>query len=139
MVAKKLKKRKPRNKQALFTKIFWVASCSFLFVYLAFANVKIFIQRHENSGSLKQLEVNVSSLKSSQEKLSLELGATATPEYLERVAREEFGYKKEGEQVVVVKKEESKQAQAGQASGLQFIQNIINWISEKLNKSATPE
>lgn len=134
MVAKKFKKRKSHSKQALVTKIFWIASCIFLFIYLAFANAKIFLQRHENSNNLKQLDNATSSLKSEQQKLSAELGATIGPEYLEKVAREEFGYKKQGEQVVVVKKEDNKQGQISQPAGLQFFQNIINWITEKLGK-----
>ena len=136
MLAKKSKKRKPQNKQALVTRIFWIASCLFLFVYLAFANVKIFLQRHENSNSLKQLSSAAASLESSQRKLNVELGATTTSEYVEKVAREDFGYKKEGEQVVVVKKEESKQGQIAQTNNWQFIQDIINWFTAKMGKAA---
>lgn len=130
MVARKSKKRKPRNKQALVTKIFWVASFSFLFVYLAFANVRIFLQRHENSISLKKLNDTAASLQTQKDRLNAELGMTTTPEYLEKVAREEFGYKKAGEQVVVVKKEEAKGSTADQANNLQFLQNIIDWVTD---------
>lgn len=132
MVAKKSRKRKSGSKQALFTKIFWISSCIFLFIYLAFANIKIFLQRHENTASLKQLNNTVVSLTEEQKKLSFELGATASPEYLEKVAREEFGYKKEGEQVVVVKKGEPKpESQKGEPNNLQFFQNIIDWITAR--------
>lgn len=133
MVAKKSRKRKSGSRQALFTKIFWISSCTFLFVYLAFANVKIFLQRHENTANLKQLNSSVVSLTEEQKKLSFELGAANSPEYLEKVAREDFGYKKEGEQVVVVKKDEAKpENQGGEKNNLQFLQNIIDWITARL-------
>jgi cell division protein FtsB len=129
MVARKSKKRKPKSRQAVVTKIFWVASFSFLFIYLAFANVRIFWQSHENSVSLKKLKDTAASLQTQKDRLSAELGMTTTPEYLEKVAREEFGYKKAGEQVVVVKKEEAKGSTDEQANNLQFLQNIIDWVT----------
>jgi len=140
MVAKKLKKRKSNKKQNLFTKFFWLAVFVFLFAYLGFANVQLFIQRHHKKDNLSQLTNTFNSLAEEQRKLNFELGATASPEYLDRVAREEFGYKKEGEQVVVVKKNENEpvQEENNKENNLQFFQNIIDWITVKF-ESLTPK
>jgi cell division protein FtsB len=133
MLAKKSKKIKSKKKQSIFVKIFWVASFSFLFIYLSYANVKIFLTRSQFSSNLKQLNVTAESLEKQQNKLNAELGVTGTEAYVEQVAREELGYKKEGEQVVVIKKEESKSIQeAKQANGLQFFENILNWFRDRL-------
>jgi cell division protein FtsB len=136
MLAKKSKKIKSKGKQSIFVRIFWIASFGFLFVYLSYANIKIFLTRNQFSDNLKQLNTTADSLAKQQVKLNAELGITGTDAYVEQVAREELGYKKEGEQVVVVKKEETKQAEtAAQTDNLQFFENILNWFKDKLNKS----
>jgi cell division protein FtsB len=132
MLAKKSKKIKSKGKQPIFVKIFWVASFSFLFIYLAYANIKIFVTRNQFSANLKQLNNTAESLATQQKKISAELGLTGTDAYVEQVAREELGYKKAGEQVVVVKKEETKSVeQAKQSGGLQIFENILNWLKDK--------
>jgi cell division protein FtsB len=129
MVAKKSKKRKASKKQNLATKIFWFFGCIFLLVYLSYSNIRIFFEQYENNKNLTQLNEAADSLQSQKIKLSAELNITGSEEYVEKVAREEFGYKKEGEQVVVIKKEEGNSlAEANQSDNLQFFKNIKEWI-----------
>ncbi|MFA5009142.1 MAG: septum formation initiator family protein [Candidatus Paceibacterota bacterium] len=129
MVAKKSKKRKTPKKQNLATKIFWFFGCIFLLVYLSYSNIRIFFEQYENNKNLTQLNEAADSLQSQKIKLSAELNITGSEEYVEKVAREEFGYKKEGEQVVVIKKEEGNSlVEANQSDNLQFFKNIKEWI-----------
>lgn len=129
MVAKKSKKRKPQKKHNLATTIFWLFGCAFLLVYLSYSNFRIFFEQYENNKNLIQLNKAADSLQSQKTKLSAELNVTGSEEYVEKVAREEFGYKKEGEQVVVIKKEENKSlGEADQTNNLQFFENIKKWI-----------
>lgn len=134
MVTKKRKKRKSQSKIALLTRFFFISSCLFLFIYLAFANIKIFFQKYEYANNLKQLEQSSIALEEEQQKLNVELGSTGSDEYLEKVARESFGYKKDGEQVVVVKKESNNQSNETKQAGIwQVFENAINWVKEKFN------
>lgn len=134
MVTKKRKKRKSQSKITLLTRFFLISSCLFLFIYLAFANIKIFFQKYEYANNLKQLEQTSIALEEERQKLNVELGSTGSDEYLEKVARESFGYKKDGEQVVVVKKESNNQSNETKQAGVwQVLENTINWIKEKLN------
>ncbi|MFA5178248.1 MAG: septum formation initiator family protein [Candidatus Paceibacterota bacterium] len=129
MVAKKSKKRKAPRKHNLATTIFWLFGCAFLLVYLSYSNFRIFFEQYENNKNLIQLNKAADLLQSQKTKLSAELNVTGSEEYVEKVAREEFGYKKEGEQVVVIKKEENKSlGETNQTNNLQFFENIKKWI-----------
>ncbi|MDD5569021.1 MAG: septum formation initiator family protein [Candidatus Pacebacteria bacterium] len=135
MVAKKAKKGK-RSIEQRFAKFFGAICFAFLFIYLAFANIKIFIARNQAAKDLVQLESTEGDLVNKQEKLSVEMGKTGSDEFLDRVAREEYGLQKEGEEVIVVRRDDSTtlQAEAGN-KGLQIFQDFVNWLSKLINRS----
>ncbi|MFA5013032.1 MAG: septum formation initiator family protein [Candidatus Paceibacterota bacterium] len=129
MLAKKGKKRKGGGFQAKITKGLGILAFIFLFSYLSFANVKILIARMEAGKNLSELTNTTTGLEKEKDRLNLELGKTGSEEFLEKVAREELGFQKQGEQVIVVRKEESNlDKEPSKTNRLQFVEDFANWI-----------
>jgi len=81
---------------------------------------------------LKKLEATTESLNKEKEKLDFELGNTNSEAYLEKVAREELGLQKPGEQVIVIKKEGEEVKSEEEKSNFQFFKNVWEQIKKKL-------
>jgi len=128
MLAKKQKKVKWgihfNKKKASIA--FWSFFGLWFIVFLLYSNIKIFQKRTELDKNLKTLDSSVESLSKEKDSLNFSLGETNSDEYLERVAREDLGMQKSGEQVVVIKKEASNKN--GSNDSNDFISNIANWI-----------
>ncbi|MFA5080054.1 MAG: septum formation initiator family protein [Candidatus Paceibacterota bacterium] len=136
MLAKKGKKRKikkTKSKQVL-PKVFGIIFVLFA-VYLLYTNVMIFIERSKINSNYKNLDMTASSLLQEKEALKMQLGETYSDEYLEKVAREELGLQKEGEQIVVIKKNsgESKESEDVEKKNASTLNELFNWISERLS------
>ena len=128
MVAKKNKKVKwgihiNKKKVAI---VFWAFFGLWFIIFLFYSNIKMFQKRTDLDKNLESLDVTMQSLTEEKDSLNFSLGETNSDEYLERVAREDLGMQKLGEQVVVIKKEASNKN--GSTSSNDFISNIANWI-----------
>ncbi len=130
MIAKKRKKEK-----SVFQKIaekvkvlLWIV----LIGFLVYTNVNIFLEIEKGGKDLKKLEATTESLNKEKEKLDFELGNTNSEAYLEKVAREELGLQKPGEQVIVIKKEGEEVKSEEEKSNFQFFKNVWEQIKKKL-------
>lgn len=137
MVAKKHKKVKwgvHINKKKVSI-VFWAIFGIWFIVFLLYSNIKIFQKRTELDKNLETLDSTVESLTKEKDSLNFSLGETNSKEYLEKVAREDLGMKKAGEQVVVIKKDRSeKGSEAGDNGVLQFFSGLVDWIKGLFNK-----
>jgi cell division protein FtsB len=114
--------------------IFWSFICLIFVIYLFYCNVKMFQKRSELSKNLKEIDSNVETLTKEKEILSFRLGETYSDEYLEKVAREDLGMKKVGENVVVIKKDIDEGNANIQSEGiLQTFSFWIDWIKNRFN------
>lgn len=130
MIAKKRKKEKSAfQKIAEKVKVLlWIA----LIGFLVYTNVNIFLEIEKGGKDLKKLKATTESLNKEKEKLNFELGNTNSEAYLEKVAREELGLQKPGEQVIVIKKEGEEVKSEEEKSNFQFFKNVWEQIKKKL-------
>lgn len=130
MIAKKRKKEKSAWKD--FTgkaKVF--LSVAFV-LFLAYTNIRIFVETQKGDKELKKIEAIIEDLNKDNERLNFELGNTDSQAYLEKVAREELGLQKPGEQVIVVKKEGEGESAVKEDERFQFLKDVFSWIKEKM-------
>lgn len=130
MIAKKRKKEKSAWKD--FTgkaKVF--LSIAFV-LFLAYTNIRIFVETQKGDKELKKIEAIIEDLNKDNERLNFELGNTDSQAYLEKVAREELGLQKPGEQVIVVKKEGEGESAVKEDERFQFLKDVFSWIKEKM-------
>ncbi|MDD3170202.1 MAG: septum formation initiator family protein [Candidatus Paceibacterota bacterium] len=130
MIAKKRKKEKSvwkdfTGKAKVFLSIAFV-------LFLAYTNIRIFVETQKGDRELKRIEAIIEALNKEKEKLNFELGNTASEAYLEKVAREELGLQKPGEQVIVVKKEGEGEGVEKETGRFQFLKDVFSWIKEKM-------
>ncbi len=135
MLPKKQKKRKRgieinKKKVVIFL---WSCFCVLFVGYLLFCNVRILQKRGSLSKSLQELGQSIETLTKEKETLSYSLGETYSPEYIEKVAREDLGMQKAGEEVVVIKKEAGGTNGANNNQG-NIWQNIVNWFDKIKSK-----
>jgi cell division protein FtsL len=110
-----------------------IIALGFLVIILLNANIKIIGEVRKGNKELNEVEETIDKLTKEKDKLNFELGKSDSSEYLEKVAREDLGLKKPGEQVIVIKKEEeTKKESVEENTRFQFFKNIFNWIKEKL-------
>ena len=108
MLAKKQKKGKRipikinKNKIAI---AFWIFFCIVFAGYLLFCNIRILEKRNDIQKSADKLDQSIDTLTKEKETLSFTLGQTYSEDYIEKVAREDFGMQKSGEEVVVIKEQ----------------------------------
>jgi cell division protein FtsB len=132
MLAKKHKKVKwgihINKKKASI--VFWAIFGLWFIVFLLYSNIKMFQKRTELDKNLETLDSSVESLTKEKDSLNFRLGETSSSEYLERVAREDLGMQKKGEQVVIIKKDTN----VKDNSFVQAISNLIDWVKNGFNK-----
>lgn len=129
MLAKKAKKRKrpltvDKDKLSI---IVWGIFCLVFIGYLGFCNVRIWEKRHDLSKSSEKLEENIGALTKEKETLSFNLGETYSENYIEKVAREDLGMQKSGEEVVVVKKDGNTSSPESSANN-NLWHKFLNWF-----------
>jgi len=137
MLAKKQKKVKWRihfNKKRVAI-VFWAIFGLWFIVFLLYSNIKMFQKRTELDKNLETLNSSVESLTKEKDSLNFSLGETNSPEYLERVAREDLGMQKAGEQVVIIKKGSDEQKSVSNDAGvLQIASKLVDWIKGWFSK-----
>lgn len=137
MLAKKQKKVKwgihfNKKKASI---VFWAIFGLWFIVFLLYSNIKMFQKRTELDKNLEQLNSSVESLTKEKDALNFSLGETNSPEYLERVAREDLGMQKKGEQVVIIKKGSDAQKSDSSDNGvLQIASKLVDWIKSWFSK-----
>ena len=103
----------------------------FLVVFMLYTNIKILEERKRAEKELFKIEEQIKEEEKEKDKYNFQLGKSNTEEYLEKVAREELGLQKPGEQVVIIKKqEEEKRSEQIEDQG--FVEKIFNWFRELL-------
>ncbi len=135
MLAKKLKKRKIAKKKEQGRFPGFIAIIFILFaVYLSYTNIMIFLERSRINSDYANLDKTYGELDSERKNLKMQLGETNTDDFLKRQGRE-IGYYEDGEQVIVIKKEDGKtddkkeQVPQNKTIGEQvidFLNNLIN-------------
>jgi len=137
MLAKKHKKVKwgihiNKKKVAI---VFWALFGLWFIIFLFYSNIKMFQKRTELDKNLEVLDSNVESLTKERDSLNFRLGETDSEAYLERVAREDLGMQKPGEQVVIIKKDGSIQKDNNSSNSvLKVISGVIDWIKGWFSK-----
>lgn len=104
MLTKKRKKAKGFDFGELKNKGFFVL-LFFLAFYLFGNNINIYLKTREAAKGYNKAENLEETLTKEQEKLNFELGKSYDAYYLEKIAREDLGFQKEGEQVIIVNKD----------------------------------
>lgn len=99
----------------------------FLVVFMLYTNIKIIEERKRAEKELIKIEEQIQDKQKEKDKYNFELGKSNTEEYLERVAREELGLQKPGEQVIIIKKQEE-EGGAEQIKNKSFIEKIFDWF-----------
>ncbi len=130
MIAKKRKKEKSvwkdlTRRAKLFLSVAFV-------IFLAYTNIRIFAEIKKGDKDLKKIEAIIEALNKEKDRLNFELGNIDSEAYLEKVAREELGLQKAGEQVIVVKKEGEGEGMEKENKRFQFLKDIFNWIKGKM-------
>ncbi len=130
MLAKKQKKVKwgiHFNKRKILI-VFWSIFGFWFVFFLFYSNIKMFQKRTDLDKNLVTLDSTVESLTKEKDSLNFSLGETNSSEYIEKVAREDLGMQKPGEQVVIIKKESSVVKSDSDNKALQIISGLVNWI-----------
>ncbi|HNY36186.1 MAG TPA: septum formation initiator family protein [Candidatus Pacearchaeota archaeon] len=131
MLAKKYKKVKwgiHFNKRKISI-VFWSIFGFWFIFFLLYSNIKIFQKRTELNKNLETLDSTVESLTKEKDSLNFSLGETNSSEYLEKVAREDLGMQKPGEQVVIIKKDSNVSKNNNSDNNvLQIFTGFVNWI-----------
>lgn len=109
--------------------VFWTIFGFWFIFFLLYSNIKMFQKRTELDKNLETLDSTIESMTKEKDSLSFSLGETDSSDYLEKVAREDLGMQKPGEQVVIIKKD-SGIAENNNSNNnvLQIIRGIVDWI-----------
>lgn len=75
--------------------------------FLALTNIRIKQRREKLISRIENLKNEIQILEEKNKELKTKISQSETKEYLEKVAREQFGLKAPGEEVVVISKEKS--------------------------------
>jgi cell division protein FtsB len=98
----------------------------FLIAVLLNANIRIFIEKNKAEKELKKIEDAIEIEVKEKERYNFELGKSSGEEYLEKIAREELGLQKPGEQIIVIKKQEEIEQEEEQNKGT--MEKIVDWF-----------
>ncbi|HOC53752.1 MAG TPA: septum formation initiator family protein [Candidatus Pacearchaeota archaeon] len=129
MIAKKNKKVKTLIAEFKRRVIFGILLFSVIF--LLYTNIKIMEERKRAEKELEKIEAQIETKEKEKDRYNFELGKSDTEEYLEEIAREELGLQKEGEQIIIIKKQGDTES-TEQIENRSFIDKVINWFKELL-------
>ncbi len=103
-----------------------IVGFAFLIIVLLNANIRIFIEKNKSEKELKKIEDMIEVEVKEKERYDFELGKSSGEEYLEKIAREELGLQKPGEQIVIIKKQEEIEQEEEQNKG--FMEKVVDWF-----------
>jgi len=97
-------------------------------------NIKIKKRREELALQIEKLENEIQMLGKKNEELKKKISQAGTKDFLEKVAREQFGLKAPGEEVVVISKEneEKKETEASEKRSFWDFRYWWEWLKNKL-------
>jgi cell division protein FtsB len=104
-----------------------IVGLAFLFIVLLNANIRIWQEKQKAQKELAKVEESIEKTTKQRENYDFQLGKSNSEEYLEKVAREDLGLQKPGEQVIVIKKQEDSQ-NTENTGNIGFMQKIFNWF-----------
>jgi len=125
MIAKKNKKVK-----SIITNLkrrLAIAGLVVLFIVLLNANIRILTEKQKAQKELQKVEESIEKTTKEKDNYNFQLGKSDSEEYLEKVAMEDLGLQKPGEQVIVIKKQEDSQ-NSEDSGNTGFMQKIFNWV-----------
>ena len=126
MIAKKTNKKKSwQNLIFSLTIAFFVV---LVIGFLVFSNFKISQRRAELNSRIESLKAEIKILEEKNQDLKQGINQSGSEEYLEKIARENLGLKKEGEDVVVIKGQEQATTSEAQPEEKGFWQKIWDSI-----------
>lgn len=102
----------------------------FLIIILLDANIKIFREKNRSQKELEKIETAIEKETKEKDRYNFELGKTDSSEYLEKIAREELGLQKPGEQIIIIKKQEELQKEKEETQS--FMKRVSNWFKNLL-------
>ncbi len=100
--------------------------------FLIFSNLKISQRRTELITRIEALKKEIQILEEKNQQLQAEISKAGTKNYLEKVAREQFGLKYPGEEVVVITKEKEEKPEIKEEKSFWNPQNWWEWIKSRL-------
>lgn len=102
---KKNKKKIESTKNTLFLIFLALVFFGFL-TFSIYSNIKISQRRNQYLRQIEDLKEKIKAAEKEKENLEKNLNRAESKEYLEEIARKQFGLKAQGEEVVVVSREE---------------------------------
>lgn len=107
----KNRKNKSSKKETAFL-IFLAVLFIGLITFAVVSNARITIKREQYNKRIKELQEQIKEMEQKKNELEKGVSHAETQEYLEEVARKNFGLKSPGEEVVVISKEKQEEAEA---------------------------
>jgi len=107
-----------------------ILAFAFLIIVLLDANIKIFKEKNKSQKELEKIGKAIEAETKEKDRYNFELGKTDSSEYLEKIAREELGLQKPGEQVIIIKKQEELKEEKEESQN--FFQKAFNWFKNLL-------
>jgi len=104
-----------------------ILGLAILFIVLLNANIRIWQEKQKAEKELQKVEESIEDITKQKDNYNFQLGKSDSEEYLEKVAREDLGLQKPGEQVIVIKKQEDSQNTQDNGN-IGFMQKIFNWV-----------
>jgi len=136
MISKFKKKKKNSSVRNIFSFIFFLFFFICIFIILLVSNLKLKQKREQLLGQISYLETEIEKAKNKNEILRAQISQIESREYLEKVAREKFGLKAPGEEVVIITKEETKKENEIKEKTAPFSpKRWWEWIKEKISSS----
>ena len=122
------KNKKRRNAKSIFFLIFFGVLLLVGIGFLSWTNIKIKQRREKLLSRIESIKKEIQMLEEKNKDLKEQVSQSGTPEYLEKVAREQFGLKAPGEEVVIISKEneEKEEVKAEEEQG--WWQKIKNFF-----------
>jgi cell division protein FtsB len=131
MIAKRDKNRKAVSKKDIFFSLLLWALLLSVIIFLGTTNLKTKRRREEIAKKTDAIKEEIAAMEKSNEDLKIKISQGQTKEYLERVAREQFGLKAPGEELVIIYREkgEEQEPQKEEESGLwEQLKSFFNFL-----------
>ncbi len=128
-------KKSRRLKKKRYQDIFFYSILTLLVLgfsaFLIISNVKIYKKRRELQAQIERLKEEIQAIEKKNQELSAGIENVSDKEYLEKVAREKFLLKEEGEEVIVISPPEE-QTEEPQPEKENFFERILEKLKSLL-------
>ena len=131
MIQKSKKFKKASSDQGIFFSILIGILVLLGIGFLIFSNFKISQRRAELTSRIEALKKEIQILEEKNQQLQTKISQVKTKDYLEKVAREQFGLQYPGEEVVVITNEKEEKKEIKEGKNLLNSQNWWQWLKNK--------